>query len=103
MRKIQARKTNGEERVAFCGGYFGAVRSDAVAAPPAPLTFRVSRVFLSSPTGPGLPLVMGSLLLWGQGPLSPALGTPHSQGVELGPVSLLDLALFDGSKLLQHS
>lgn len=64
---------------------------------------RVSRVSLTSPTDLGLPFIMGSSWCGATGPLSPALGTPHSQGVELGPVSLLDLALFGGSKLLQHS
>lgn len=53
---------------------------------------------------PGLPFATGTFLCWGCGcPPSPALGTPDSQGVGPGPVSLLDLAPFDGSKLLQRS
>lgn len=44
---------------------------------------------------------MGTFLRRGCGsPPSPALSTPDSQGFGPGPVSLLDLAPFDGSKLL---
>lgn len=95
-------------RCRFCGGYFRAVCSDAVTVSPAQAhstTRTPACPACPSPT----PQIWGCPSSWAPswcgdtGPLSPALGTPHSQSVELGPVSLLDLALFGGSKLLQHS